>query len=188
MHLTPLFLALIALVSADDSVLLEFDPPLLSMKTSTSTFKVRMTKPPSVNAKANVYLVQPGFQFSKCRLEFDHMNFNTSQEIEIVTAPSFSKENKKAIVEVEICAPDTAYTNLKEEYTVEPKQFPGKTCKTIGGIQPHSFNSQIPISFPLPARNLTSRDRAHSTYSIASSSTCKFCKDTSGTKSGERGR
>jgi hypothetical protein len=134
MLFTPLLLAFAALVSADDSALLEFTPPLLTMDTASATFKVRMLKPPSNNIATTVYLKQPGFQFSNCQLTFDIKNFDVGQEIEIMAAPSFSADNKKAKIEAVICAPDTPYTNLKDEYTVAPKQYPGKTCKSTGGM------------------------------------------------------
>jgi hypothetical protein len=139
MLFTPLLVAFAALVSADDSTLLEFDPPKLTMDTASATFKVRMLKSPSENAKATVYFKQPGFQFSNCRLKFDHTNFNVSQEIEIMAAPSFSSKNKDAKIEATVCAPDTPYTNLEDKYTVKPKQFPGKTCKSTGGMWPLSL-------------------------------------------------
>jgi hypothetical protein len=109
------------------------------MTTASATFKVRMLKSPSENAAATVYLNQSGFQFSKCLLTFDNTNYNVSQEVEIVAAPSFSAENKEAKIEAAICAPGTPYTNHTEQYTVIPKEFLGKTCKSTGGILSLSF-------------------------------------------------
>jgi hypothetical protein len=134
MHFTPVLFALLAFVSADDSVLLEFDPPLLAMTTASSTFKVRMLKSPSERISASIYFTQPGFQFSTCFLQFDHTNYNISQEVEIIAAPSFSKTNKEVKIAADICVPDTEYANLEQKYTVKPKEFPGKTCKSTGGI------------------------------------------------------
>jgi hypothetical protein len=164
MHFTPLLFALLAVVSADDSTLLEFDPPLLTMKTASAIFKVRMTKSPSANAPASVYFVQPGFQFSNCFLNFNADNYNVSQEIEIAAAPSFSKNNKKADIDVEICVPDTDYTNLKDKYTVKPKQYPAATCKSTGGILNIIVNNQIHISIHSPARSSISREKALTTW------------------------